>query len=249
VRAFSSTRFLGQAIRLPLRLIPKDAVVPVLSGPLRGAKWIVGAANHSSWLGIYERDKAWTFASLLTPNDVVYDIGAHVGYYSLIAAKAGAQVFAFEPLPRNLAYLDRHIAINQAAVRVIRAAVSDADGKASFVEGPYSEMGRLANKGTTQVTTIAIDSLKIPAPTIIKMDVEGGEGAALRGLRRTLDRYAPRIFLALHGRDCNAECIPFLRRLGYGITSIDGLPIESSKEVAAHCSTHPRPISTKPPSS
>jgi FkbM family methyltransferase len=230
--ALASTSSIGKIVRLPLRLIPKDAVVRVLSGPLMGAKWIVGSATHGSWLGSYEADKAWAFRKAITPGAVVYDIGAHVGYYSLIAARAGAHVFSFEPLPRNLRYLDRHLALNNASVRVIRAAVSDQVGIAMFAEARRSEMGKLSNEGTIKVDTVAVDSLNLPLPSVVKMDVEGGEAAALRGMQGVM-RHGPTIFLATHSDELNIECSTILRDFGYTVTAIDGQPLATTREILA----------------
>jgi SAM-dependent methyltransferase len=114
--SISTTSFLGRLLRLPLRLIPRRAVLPILQGPLRGKKWIVGSGNHGYWLGSYEIGKRALFVRSIPVGAVVYDLGANVGYYTLLAAMlAGAEgkVFAFEPLPRNLEYLRRHLVLNR----------------------------------------------------------------------------------------------------------------------------------------
>ena len=78
--------FVGKLARLPLRLIPKKAVLPILQGQLRGKKWVVGAGNHSYWLGSYEMHKRQAFEREVKPGMVVFDVGANVGFYSLLAA-------------------------------------------------------------------------------------------------------------------------------------------------------------------
>src|SRR6476646_6054029 len=80
------TTSVGKILRLPLQLIGPNRVVRVLRGPLRGKKWIVGSAVHSCWLGMYERDKMARFAESLHMGDVVFDLGANVGLYSLLTA-------------------------------------------------------------------------------------------------------------------------------------------------------------------
>ncbi len=64
-------------------------------GPLRGKKWIVGSSTHGCWIGSYEHKKQRTFWLSLRPNDVVYDIGANVGFYTLLAATVAEQVLRF----------------------------------------------------------------------------------------------------------------------------------------------------------
>src|SRR5437868_8178233 len=104
----SERSFLGRIARDALRLLPKDATVPVLQGRLRGKKWVVGSGEHGYWLGSYEAVKQKAFVAVASGKQVVYDVGANVGFYSLLAATLvtkGGRVFAFEPLPRNLFFL------------------------------------------------------------------------------------------------------------------------------------------------
>ena len=68
-------------------LVPSSASVRILQGPARGLRWIAGSGVPNYWLGTYERNKVREFSSLLRSDSVVYDIGAHAGYYSLIAAR------------------------------------------------------------------------------------------------------------------------------------------------------------------
>src|SRR5687768_7123297 len=112
----SSRTLVGKLLRLPLRLIPGSAVVPVLKGPLRGARWVVGSMPHGAWLGTIELHMLRDLAGRLRAGMTVYDLGANVGLYTLAAARAvGAEgrVYAFEPLPRNVSYLKRHLALNK----------------------------------------------------------------------------------------------------------------------------------------
>jgi hypothetical protein len=73
----SFTEKIGQVL---LRIVPQTAQVRVLSGPLRGKKWIAGASTNSCWLGVYEMQKQNVFRSLIRPGDVVYDLGANVDF-------------------------------------------------------------------------------------------------------------------------------------------------------------------------
>src|SRR5262245_27460113 len=95
---------LGRVIRAPLRLIPKQAVVPSLQGPLSGKRWIVGSGIHRMWLGSYEPSKMGLAAQCVRSGDTVFDIGAHVGIYTLLFSdRVGptGRVIAFEPAPQN----------------------------------------------------------------------------------------------------------------------------------------------------
>ncbi len=110
-----SDAVVGKLVRLPLRLLPAGMEVPVLSGPVRGMRWVVGAGDHGCWLGWYERDKAKLLAAALDTGSIFYDVGANVGFYSLLGAAcvgSGGRVIAFEPVPENLLILQKHIAIS-----------------------------------------------------------------------------------------------------------------------------------------
>jgi protein-L-isoaspartate O-methyltransferase len=127
------TSLLGIILRKVLSLIPPNFTVPILQGPLRGTRWIVGAQTHGMWLGSYEIDKQLAIKNSLKPGQVFYDIGANVGYYSLLAAKCvgntGA-VIAFEPLPRNIVYLTSHLRLNKITNTILlQKALSDHSGK------------------------------------------------------------------------------------------------------------------------
>jgi hypothetical protein len=106
----SSRTLLGKIVRLPLSLIPPEAEVRILRGPLRQKKWIKGAGPNAYWVGTYEVARIRSFAGATSQGAVVYDVGANVGIYSLVASLrvgVSGRVYAFEPLERNLRYLRR----------------------------------------------------------------------------------------------------------------------------------------------
>lgn len=113
--ALPSSSLVGRLVRLPLRLVPKAAEVRILQGPLRGKRWIVGSFNHGCWLGSYEIAKQKKIVELVRPGMVCWDVGAHVGFYTLLFAELvgpKGRVFAFEPVSSNLALLRRHVEMN-----------------------------------------------------------------------------------------------------------------------------------------
>ncbi|HEX7155022.1 MAG TPA: FkbM family methyltransferase [Thermoanaerobaculia bacterium] len=208
-------------LRRLLRLIPPGTVMRVFTGRLRGARWVVGAGTHGCWVGTYERDAQQTFAAHIKPGDVVYDIGANVGFFTLLAARLagdGGHVYAFEPLPRNLTFLRRHLTLNRLTnVTVLPLAVAAAPGVARFQEGSNPSMGGLAPEGTLEVETSSLDALDLRPPRFMKIDVEGAESEVLAGALRTLRTHRPVIHLSTHGWQQHEHCLAVLRGEGYRI--------------------------------
>ena len=222
------TLMFKKIIRLPLRLIPQRLVVRVMSGPLRGARWVKGASDNDCWLGWCEKAEAKAFNDSLQDDSVVWDVGANVGYYTLIAARGSPKrkVFAFEPLPSNIAIIRRHLTLNHLTnVSVIEAALSDRNGTAFFQESANNSMGRLQPDGKLKVTCVTIDGLirdyQVPPPSVMKIDVEGAEFAALSGGINTLKRLKPIIFLATHSPELHRSCSGLLLDLNYELINLN----------------------------
>jgi FkbM family methyltransferase len=201
-------------IRLPLRLIPHSAVVQVLSGINRGMRWRVGSSVHGCWIGHYEREKQRIVRELVKPGMLALDIGANAGFYSLAFARLGARVIAFEPAAENAEALRFHVAANNLPVEVHQVAVSDCIGTARFNLGPHLSMGKIDPAGETVIATTTLDALGLK-PDVVKIDVEGGELAALRGARDLLAERRTTWLVALDDPAKRAECLALLS--GYRI--------------------------------
>jgi len=235
----SSTSRLGRLLRWPLRLVPWGAELFVLQGPLRGARWIAGSTNHGCWLGTYEKEKQLSFWKTLRPGGVVYDIGASVGFYTLLGARGvgpDGRVYAFEPLTGNLEYLRRHLALNRATnVEIIEAAVSDVSGERCFDPGPNSSMGHLSAWGSVRVISCTLDQLfaegRIRPPTCVKIDVEGAEAAVIRGARQVLRTWRPPLLIATHGAEVHRETVTELTLLGYTVEDLYGNNLDETDEL------------------
>jgi FkbM family methyltransferase len=237
----SKDTLLGRLMRSPLRLIPAAAVVPILQGPLRGKKWIAGSSTNGCWVGSFEYEKQQAFRRAVAPGDVVYDLGANVGFYSLLASVLvgpRGHVYSFEPLPANLAMLRRHMEMN--GVRnctVFEAAVAASDGHARFDASISGDMAHFSNHGADVVRTVALDSLfrssEILPPRVMKIDIEGAELEALRGAAELIETHRPAIFLATHGDEVHRSCLQFLRERGYVLESLTTELVESSEEIVA----------------
>ena len=224
----SDQELVGRILRVPLRLIPSRAKVPILQGRLRGKRWIVGSSTHGCWLGSYEWEKQRRFAAVVPAGGIVYDVGAHVGLYTLLSSVLvgpEGSVLAFEPVPRNLGFLRPHIQMNGCEnVTVIAAAVGEHAGSERFALGPKSQMGHLDAKGQLEVSVVCLDDIVArgsPPPDLIKIDIEGGEYRALRGAGRVLESARPTLFLATHGPEVHERCVGLLTSAGYRIEVLD----------------------------
>jgi FkbM family methyltransferase len=237
----SNKILLGKVLRLPLQFIPKEAQLPILQGKLQGKRWIAGSSTHGCWAGSYEYKKRRLFEHMVVEDSVVFDIGAHVGFYTLLASvlvQERGHVLAFEPLPRNLLYLEEHLRINKVAnVSIIKAAVTDTSGQAYFDDTSGNSMGRVVTQGKIQVPTVSLDKFVIeydtPLPDFIKIDVEGAENLVLTGAKRILADARPTLFLATHGLEIHRWCCEFLIAMGYQLSPITGDNVETTDEILA----------------
>lgn len=170
--------------------------------------------------------------AVLRPDDILYDIGANVGLVALHAAQR-CRTVAFEPDPAFLARLRRNLELNpNVSVEVLPVAISDNDGTATlFTDGTEGNSPSLvhqrAEKDAVEVGTQTLDTLvasgAIPAPTVLKLDIEGAEILALRGAKQVLQApTAPRALLLevhdslLPGFGSSAdEVLALVREAGY----------------------------------
>jgi FkbM family methyltransferase len=230
----SSSAF-GAILRLPLRLIPRSATVRVKSGPLRSMRWRVGSPVHGCWLGAYEAAKVEVVTRAVRPGMTVFDVGANAGYYTLLFSRLvgpTGRVVAIEPLPENGANLLHHVQVNGITnTRVISAAVAATAGWTSFQVAASNSMGRVGGgDATLQVATTMLDALRATVaepPAVIKMDIEGGEGDALRGGSALLAERRTTWFIALHGDEARQRCGEILSEAGYAIRTIEGARIDN----------------------
>ena len=172
---------------------------------------------------------------------VVYDVGANIGFFSLLAARfAGptGAVESFEPLPTAAAGLRANTALNDArTVHVHEVAIGGHGGRAELLSVDEGSWSHLADRGwhprtqqVLEVDVVVLDELVaggLRAPDVVKIDVEGSELAVLDGMRETIQAHAPAIICELH--ETNAEFVERMDELGYSTQSLDGpLPVNEA---------------------
>jgi len=218
-----------------------------------GVRLFLDLSDHVIGLNIlrgrYEREEAALARRALRPGDVAIDVGAHIGFFTMLMASAvgpEGRVYAFEPLDANADLVERSIAENGfgGRVRLQRAAAGGAEGTATLTfpletlnsGGAYLLRGGtapLAGNLTKDVPLVAIDRLDIRRPVrLIKMDVEGAEPQVVRGAERVLREDRPIILSEVHpiqlARASGVTAAQFLAQveaLGYRAQTLDGAPL------------------------
>ncbi len=211
-------------------------VVRVAAGGLAGCPLLLDLQTEKDyWLGTYEPDLQAALRDLVPPGAVAYDVGANIGYVSLLLAQAVGEtgrVFAFEALPANVERLRRNLDLNglSARVTVVAAAVTQAAGPVRFLVHASGGMGKVEGSAgrREQVyrSEITVDGLSLdefvyegghPAPQVVKLDIEGGEVLALPGMRRVLAEARPLVLMELHGPESARAAWQALTAAGYQI--------------------------------
>jgi len=227
----SQNSLIGKFLRKILKLIPKNCVLPILQGKLRGKKWIIGSGVFSYWLGSYELEKQKIFVKMLKLGDVVYDIGAHVGFYSLLASKLVGDkgiVYSFEPNPQNAYFILRHIQLNKIGnVKLFMGAVGENfDLQFLSDEGPESKIKGGNSMSKIIIPIFSLDDVVfkykiILPPNVLKIDVEGFELKVIKGAEKVIREYKPKLFIALDNKDTKLEIYKFIKNLEYVILNLN----------------------------
>lgn len=139
---------------------------------------------------------------------VFYDVGANVGAYSLIAAACGLEVCAFEPAPQNYAALHENISLNNFDERITAIPIvlgaenmlhmfSFSDYSRGATEGFFSRQTGKGVRKNMLVETLdsVVSKYKLPKPSLLKIDVDGGEIEVLKGSKEILTGLSLRTIL------------------------------------------------------
>lgn len=131
--------------------------------------------------------------------DTFIDIGAHNGFYSVLAGLSNpdCQLLAFEPVPENAEIVKKNLLLNNLKASVNNVAVSDFAGSASFqISEATSQSGFIANPDKAVIKEIEVDVIPIDhfidqipdGPVLVKMDTEGSESKVLRGMEKLIKK-------------------------------------------------------------
>ena len=198
------------------------------------SKSLIGKSIYK--YGFWEKETTDTVVSKVKEEMIILDVGADIGYYSLLFSKLvgnNGMIYSFEPIPEAKGYLDVNICLNNIMnVKSYEFALFDEEGF-SYIEDPFGK-SRLNNNPDMQnydsirVQTKKFDSLKINSRIdLIKIDVEGSEMNVLTGMKETIKKYHPIILLELH---CDLikqysylpeDVIGYLEKENYLISPVD----------------------------
>jgi len=179
----------------------------------------------------------------LSPGDVFYDVGANVGFFSLLATKrvgVDGTVYAIEPVAENAAAIRRNAALNGLKnLEVFEVAadeksgagelfVTSWDGGSSLLADALSPSEPVQQR---QVGVVTLDELihseRLRPPTFVKIDVEGAELAVLRGMRNTLQDCRPTVLYEVDDGDYASlerrwrALDDFVSEIGYRVTRLE----------------------------
>jgi FkbM family methyltransferase len=220
------------------RLVPRDSLtwVQVQRGPAQGL-WLHlnPRTGRAFFEGAVEPEVQNALQQFLRPGMIFYDIGANIGFFSLLAARivgtAGC-VLAFEADPAIAARLREHVTRNDfRAISVEEKAVWSEPGTVSFARSdpatsPDRGLGHIVATGTgdtIQVNSVSLDKYvqTVPAPDFLKCDVEGAEVEVFRGAQRLLTEKRPGIICEMHSDANRRLLIEMFASFGYACKSPD----------------------------
>jgi len=217
-------------------------VVRIRQGPGKGLKLSLENASSSHWHGTNELPVQSALARFLRPGDTFYDVGANVGFFSLIAAHLvgpSGTVVAVEPVPANAAITRQNAARNNFAnVRVLEIALGAEAGKAELHVTKHPGGATLSDTenppdvtGEIWVRVATLDDLVMAetrgAPRLVKIDVEGTELEVMKGMTATLSEFKPAVLFEVDAPDTerlDAKFSPirdFLESHGYKLHPLE----------------------------
>ena len=192
-----------------------------------------GVSEELLLFGTHEPLATEHYLRLLSPGDHVLDVGSNIGYYLLMASGVvgpSGRVLGFEPAPKVYDVLQRTIKHSgKENVQAFPWAIGATNGTAEFYESEVPNWGSLIDDSKlrpTQSTAVPLRKLDEVVrefagfhPSTLRMDLEGGELAALAGAQEVLEQYKPCLFVEFHpcivGWEATWNALVRLRGLGY----------------------------------
>jgi FkbM family methyltransferase len=217
--------FAPQLRRVMNFLYPRGSDIFPLAAPLEGYRMRLEWRSSKAFVfGTYESEVTRALLQLVQTDWVVFDIGAHIGYFVLLLARLvgpHGRVFAFEPFPDNFRALKENVRMNDCRnVFLENRAVAATSG---LVNLKLNDTNRLTytpslvdGRPMIDVEAVSVDDYMVGLQErvqFVMMDVEGAEAAVLKGMRSVLQRDFPTLLIELHGFDHWGQSHPALQEL------------------------------------
>lgn len=196
--------------------------------------------NEIFWKGLqagFEKVSMSLWIKLLQRSNIVFDVGANTGLYSLVtkALRPDARVFAFEPIRRVYTKLQENNALNGYDIMCVKKAASNANGKAIVYDTPTEHVlsvtvGKNLNSPEkkvipTEVETIRLDTFikeqQLDRLDLMKLDVETHEPEVLEGLGEYLARYRPTMLVEVLNDEAGRRVEQIVDGLEYLYFNVD----------------------------
>lgn len=208
---------------------------------LAGSKWISNKHYGRAYFkGYYEPEITEYLIESLQDSDVFYDVGAHCGYFSLLASKICKEgsIVSFEPFPPNFDFLNKIRNLNYTERwAIVNKAISNVSGQIGFQQGKTTSTGKVSNDSSFLVDKVNLDTFIAKTgltPTVIKIDVEGHADKVLEGFRTFELLPNCRLLIELHENSNERSYIIDRFRKKYRILNIKGQESNLEKERPSH---------------
>ncbi len=194
----------------------KKLVKTILNGEIEmWYRWDDRFVGQRIALGKYESYLTRLFLEKMKKGLVV-DVGANIGYYSLLAAGRGVKVWAIEPEEINFSILSKNMRVNgyETRIKLMKVALGERVG---YVRLKKSERNfgahRVVKDEGGRVKIVRLDDLIDERVEVLKIDVEGWEPGVIMGAKRLIKKWRPVMFLEFDGRKWDGDCEKMIRFL------------------------------------
>lgn len=224
-------------------LVPSQATrkLRVRSGAAQGLIFELNPRWETHlWEGLHEVEDQAFLAERIKPGHIFYDVGAGFGFYSVLAARLGAHVFAFEPDTQNAESVRRHAKINslESSIELVQEVVSSKSGVAQLEPAEQqrghgnghvrrSDAKALGQTQAVKCTSLDDFSMNLPPPDVLKVDVEGYETEVFKGAEDLFGRCRPYVLCEVHDPENASFVESWLRERNFSVNwveSVDGYP-------------------------
>ncbi len=241
-RWLHSNRRLSQTATRLFASLVGSSIATIPEGPMKGIRLVPSRhTSHAHLRGVYESDVLGALNRLVAPGMVCYDIGASIGYLTLLMAGRARAVYSFEPAPHARAEMAAHIRANgfanvtvvdsplSGSVREVEFALTDVAYGSGILSDPNSGWPTLK----LSTSTLDLFAAGHEDPDFLKVDIEGEEAVLFDGAQSLLARKAPVILCELHSLEAQNAVLASLKPFGYRFENLGGQAFQPRDRIVA----------------